>query len=172
MYWCLDRSVNSFMEKIRQQKSGEYEFTTTTKGKSSQQSLLSSSKPVNISSSDDEETKANEIIAECEKMLEQTQKLKNADSQFLKPEDYVRLRLNSFLDKNEVMVKNARCSSDNEVINCKINNNKSLELGKKSHKTSDELIGSKGFCSYVSFVTSYIIFLIIVTFLLSRIGKI
>lgn len=167
----LDRHVNSFSEKVRQ-KSNEYEFTTTTKCKSSQQSLLSSSKPVNISSSDDEETKENKIIVECENMLEQTQSLQNANTQLLRPEDYVRLRLNSFLDKNEViMVKNARCSSDNEVINCK-NNNKFLELGKKSHKTNDELIGSKGFCSYVSFVTSYIIFLIIVTFLLSRIGKI
>ncbi|KAL7032868.1 hypothetical protein ACKWTF_007417 [Chironomus riparius] len=82
-----DRSVNSFMEKMRQ-KSNEFEFTTSSKCKSSQQSLLSSTKPVNISSSDEEETKENNTIAECEKMLEQTQSLQNANSQLLRPEDY------------------------------------------------------------------------------------
>ncbi|XP_070493132.1 klarsicht protein isoform X2 [Chironomus tepperi] len=82
-----DRSSNSFLEKMRQ-KSNEYEFTNTTKCKSSQQSLLQSLKPDNISSSEDEETKENKLIAECEKKLEQTQKFQNANSQLLRPEDY------------------------------------------------------------------------------------
>lgn len=171
----LDWSANNFLEKIRQ-RSNEYEFTNTTKCKPTQQSskVISSS---DDSGGEEEAAKENKLIlGECEKMLEQTQTLQMANPQLLRPEDYVRLRLNNtFLDKNDVMVKNARCS-DSEVIQCKNkydeNNDKYLELGKRRHKSNDELIGSKGFCSYVSFVTSYIIFLVIVTFLLSRIGKI
>lgn len=121
-----------------------------------------------VSSSEDEASQVNKVILECEGALEQTQSLQIANSQLLKPEDYVRLRLYSFLDNNEAMVKNARCSNT-QVINCK--HNKSLDIGKRSIQSKDELIGSKGFCSYVFFVTSYVIFLVIITYLLNQIGN-
>lgn len=160
----VDRSVKDFLENKNRQKSNECEFLTNSKSKLTQQS----SKVIS-SSSDDETTQENKAILESEKALEQTQSLQMANPQLLRPEDYVRLRLNSFLNKNETMVTNDRCS-DMNVMNCK--NNKLLGLGNRCHKSNDELIGSKGFCSYVTFVTSYVIFLVIITFLLSQIGKI
>lgn len=171
----------------------------------------SAKQQLSSSDDDDDETAENEskIIADCKLALEQTQALRMANPQLLRPEDYVRLmRLNSFLlneinratppppnieevvekdccdvcNEEECMVNN-RCSCY-DISN---NNNNNLNLVNRVKKcTEPSLLGAndrasskfelniraKGFCSYVAFVISYVIFLFMITLLLSRIGKI
>lgn len=184
-----------------------------------------------LSSSDDDETTENEskIIADCKLALEQTQALRMANPQLLRPEDYVRLmRLNSFLLNEinrssttpptppfpKIFQNDAKKNSDDEeekkdgyyddgcideecMVNNRCscydisnNNNNNLNLVNRVKKcTEPSLLGAndhhksvaskfelnikaKGFCSYVAFVISYVIFLFMITLLLSRIGKI
>lgn len=139
-----DRKLNSALEKLRS-KANDYEHK---------------SKPISSSDEEDNDNDSKKILAESLKSLEQTQSLRMANAQLLRPEDYVRLRLNSFLLKNETVVNNVRCSRD-----------VSIETAYR-HKRKPKTIDEKGFSSYVLFVASYIVLLFIVTFLLSQIGKI
>lgn len=118
------------------------------------------------------------LIADCKVVLENTRALKLASTnpQLLRPEDYVRIE--SFL----LNVMN-RCTSssshscNNSMVESKLcirdslfNSENSTGVNIKYRRTSRA--DSKGIFSYVTFVASYVIFLFIVTFLLSRIGKI
>lgn len=132
---------------------------------------------------EDDESK---FIADCKLALEHTQALRQASAnpQLLRPEDYVRLE--SFLlnvinrctspshsCKSECTKKvDIRCDDDDDedLMSCR-----SLSLDNPQTRVAisvKEKVDSKGFCSYVTFVASYVIFLFIVTLLLSRIGKI
>lgn len=180
-----------------------------------------------LSSSDDDEENESKVIANCKLALEQTQALRMANPQLLRPEDYVRLmRLNSFLLKNrsstppspplptspfpfffdnhqneggglaESEMKDG-CINDECMVNirckccCYDTSNNDIKLVNRIKKSTEACLAknhqrvtsaanrfelnveAKGtFCSYVAFVTSYVIFLFIVTLLLSRIGKI
>jgi hypothetical protein len=126
------------------------------------------------------------FISDCKIVLEQTQALRQASAnpQLLRPEDYVRIE--SFL-LNYVM---NRCTSSSHSCNssmvetkCKCFNqnippsDRLLFISKTCTGVSlkqsvESRAESKGFFSYVTFVASYVIFLFIVTYLLSRIGKI
>lgn len=114
---------------------------------------LLESKSKQISSSDDEDN-GKKILLESIKYLEQTQSLRMANSQLLHADDYVRLSPKTFLSENETVVENVRCSK--------------LLIGTKKKSKSS----TKGFCSYVLFVFSYLILLFIVTFFLTNFGKI
>lgn len=130
--------------------------------------------------SDEEEEGGEEFkfIADCKMALEHTQALRQASAnpQLLRPEDYVRIE--SFL----LNVMN-RCTSPSHSCNSSIECQDSMSIRDSSLFNSRNCTGvnlkrsasrgeSKGFFSYVIFVASYVIFLFIVTFLLSRIGKI
>jgi hypothetical protein len=133
----------------------------------------------NISSSDDDEDNDQKLILDSQSNLEQTQALRSANPQLLRPEDYVRLRIDSFLIENSepdsCMVKQVRCSNNNLVNRYNSVYAKAPDMScfrQKPNSQTTTIVHSKGFCSYVTFVTSYIIFLFIVTLLLSRIGQI
>lgn len=170
----------------------------------------SAKQQLSSSDDDDDETAAeneSKIIADCKLALEQTQALRMANPQLLRPEDYVRLmRLNSFLlneinratpppsNFEEVVEKDCcdvcneeECMVNNRCSCYDISNNNNLNLVNRVKKcTEPSLLGAndrasskfelniraKGFCSYVAFVISYVIFLFMITLLLSRIGKI
>lgn len=133
----------------------------------------------------------NKFIADCKLALEHTQALRQtaANSQLLRPEDYVRLESFLFNVINRSPSPNNSC--DNREcsmvdIRCRHCFNQDFSSTDNRQKDSNEMcnnfkpstskfklsLETKGFCSYVTFVASYVIFLFIVTFLLSRIGKI
>lgn len=143
----------------------------------------------NFAKAQQEGTQKNEVeddeskfIADCKLALEHTQALRQASAnpQLLRPEDYVRLE--SFLlnvinrctspshsCKSECTKKvDIRCDDDDDedMMSCRDSLQSRVAISVK------EKIDSKGFCSYVTVVASYVIFLFIVTLLLSRIGKI
>lgn len=166
-FMVVDRKTNALLEKLRQ-KASEYDHNVSSK----RRSLHLNQKQ--ISSSDEEDDGTNDvmkILNDSKTNFEQTETLRMANPQLLRPEDYVRLRLNSFLMKNDLMVKQVRCSNESYSLDNRHKNN-SIEAGFNKMKPELEMIRAKGFCSYVSFVAIYITFLFIVTFLLSRIGKI
>lgn len=220
----IDRKSNILLEKLLKRAS---EYDVSVKNRSQQ--VPDSSKQQLSSSDDDDETTENEskIIADCKLALEQTQALRMANPQLLRPEDYVRLmRLNSFLlneinrsfttpptppfpitsdakNSNEEEEKDGDdddyydgCNDEEFMVNNRCscydisNDNNNLNLVNRVKKCTYEssLLGAngqmpvaskfelnikaKGFCSYVAFVISYVIFLFMITLLLSRIGKI
>lgn len=95
-----------------------------------------------------------------------------ANPQLLRPEDYVSFETFHSDDSREnFLVENVRCGN---------NNDKSLEGRYRKHhadagvdrRAAVKDKGSvKGFCHYVTFVTSYVMFLFIVTFLITKIER-
>lgn len=96
------------------------------------------------------------ILDECKANLERTEALRMANPQLLRPEDYVSFETFHSEDiRTNLMVKHVRCGRDNDKF---VVNNR----GKRQKKRV------KGFVHYVTFVTSYVIFLFIVTLLITQ----
>lgn len=190
-YGKADRKGNILLEKLLK-RANEYDVSKN------HHNTVDASKLT--SSDDDDEVAENEsqLIADCKLALEQTQALRMANPQLLRPEDYVRLmRLDSFLLRNKKILNqlspdnnndgddynnddcnneeecmvNIRCKCVDDSINLKLVNNRIRGANDIANRLELHLT-SKGICSYVAFVTSYVIFLFMITLLLSRIGKI
>lgn len=105
------------------------------------------------------------LLAESQTNLERTEALRQAHPQLLRPEDYVRFRfVDTFHDELKLMVKRARCG--NNVSNNLVKQKKTHSSDAGHRWTESETV--KGFRHYVTFVLSYVIFLFIVTFLMTR----
>lgn len=112
------------------------------------------------------------ILAECKTNLERTEALRMANPQLLQSQDYVSFEtFHSDGSQTNLLVKNSvRCGND-------IDNNKSLNRYRKHQpdgvkRGNNQKRNVKGFCHYVTFVTSYVMFLFIVTLLITQIENI
>lgn len=141
-------------------------------------SFQSGSRPLSYksSSSDHSDNELSEenllkVLAECKTNLERTEALRMANPQLLRPEDYVSFE--TFLSEESetnLLVKHVRCGNDNDKFVSRYR--KILADADDWHGTRKKRRDVKGFCHYVTFVTSYVIFLFIVTLLITQIGKI
>lgn len=162
------------LEKLRQ-KSQEAESSARRR------SFQSGSRPVSYKSSssdhsDNELSDKNimKILAECKSNLERTEALRMANPQLLRPEDYVSFEtFHSDDSQTNLMVKQVRCGNEDDdndlfVVNRYRKNPADADVSRGARKKRRV----KGFCHYVTFVTSYVIFLFIVTLLITKIEKI
>lgn len=155
--------------------------TQESESNARRRSFQSGSRPLSYKSSssdhsDNEFSDKNilRILAECKTNLERTEALRQANPTLLRPEDYVSFETFPSDDsESNLLVKSVRCGNDN-------NNNKLISRYRKSHDRADAIVRRgyrekrrvKGFCHYVTFVTSYVMFLFIVTLLITQIEKI
>lgn len=168
-YSITDRK-SAILEKLRQK-------TLESESSVRRRSFQNGSRPQSYKSSssdhsDNEFSDKNilNLLAECKTNLERTEALRMANPQLLRPEDYVSFETFHSDDSREnFLVENVRCGN---------NNDKSLEGRYRKHH--DGAVGRaavkdkesvKGFCHYVTFVTSYVMFLFIVTFLITQIER-
>lgn len=172
MYLISDRK-SVFVEMMRQ-KNLEAESSVRRR------SFQSGSRPQSYKSSssdhsdhDHEMSDKNimKILAECKTNLERTEALRMANPQLLRTEDYVSFEtFHSDDSKTNLLVKNSvRCGNDTD--------NKLISRYRKHHADTVKRGGKekrrvKGFCHYVTFVTSYVMFLFIVTLLITQFEKI
>jgi hypothetical protein len=158
------------IEKLRQK-------TQETETTSRRRSFQAGSRPLSYKSSSDNSDNElsgrniQQILAECQKNLEHNEALRKASPQLLRPEDYVSFEtFHSADSQSNLLVKNVRCGNDNEQ--------RLLSRYRKGHADSGVGRGGsdkrrvKGFCHYVTFVTCYVMFIIIVTLLITQIDKI
>lgn len=96
-----------------------------------------------------------------------------ANAQLLRPEDYVSFveTFHSEDSQTNLMVKHVRCGKDNNksLIN-RYRKTHQADAGVKRGANDGRPV--KGFCHYVTFVASYVMFLFIVTLLITQIDKI
>lgn len=131
------------------------------------------------------------FVADCKLALEQTQALASANPQLFRSEDYVRIEsfLLNILNRriSSSCHLNHCCNSEGSKVdircrcfiqdmssredNCLYEKNENCTV-RVNFKHDTNNLESKGICSYVAIVVSYVIFLFFVTFLLSQIGKI
>lgn len=157
------------LEKLRQ-KAQETETSARRR------SFQSGSRPQSYKSSssdhsDNEMSDKNilKILAECKSNLERTEALRMANPQLLRPEDYVSFEtFHSDDSQSNLKVKNVRCGKDNDKK--LINRYRKAGPGAKHGTKGKRRV--KGCCHYVTFVTIYVMFLIIVTILITQIDKI
>lgn len=142
-------------------------------------SVQSGSQSYKSSSSDHSDNELNskdvlKILAECKLNLERAEALRMANAQLLLPEDYVRLfeTIHSDDSQANLMVKHVRCGKDNNNKNLINRYRKTHNADSSVERGAKESKPVKGFCHYVTFVTSYVIFLFIVTLLITQIDKI
>lgn len=92
-----------------------------------------------------------------------------ANPTLLRPEDYVSFDTFHCEDfQSNLMVKHdVRCGNDNDKFVVRRYRKFQADAGVRRGKRR-----VKGFCHYVTFVTSYVILLLIVTLLITQIGKI
>lgn len=112
------------------------------------------------------------VLAECKTNLERTEALRMANPQLLRPEDYVSFEtFHSDDSQSNLLVKNVRCGndSDNKLMD-RYRKHHASDAGVRRDTKKNERV--KGFCHYVTFVTSYVMFLFIVTLLITQIEKI
>lgn len=110
------------------------------------------------------------ILAECKTNLERTEALRMANPQLLRPEDYVSFEtFHSEDSQSNLLVKNVRCGNDKTLIN---RYRKYADTPGVRRLVVKDKARVKGFCYYVTFVTSYVMFLFIVTFLIRQVEKI
>lgn len=159
------------LEKLRQ-KTQEVETAARRR------SFQSGSRPQSYKSSssdhsDNELSSKNilKILTECKLNLERTEALRMANAQLLRPEDYVSFEtFHSDDSQTNLLVKHVRCGKDN-------NNKILVNRYRKTHNADAGVKRKdkrpvKGFCHYVTFVTSYVMFIFIVTLLITQIDKI
>lgn len=158
------------LEKLRQ-KSQEAETGVRRR------SFQSGSRPLSYksSSSDHSDNELSDldmmkILAECKTNLERTEALRMANPQLLRPEDYVSFEtFHSEDSETNLLVKHVRCGNDNDKF---VNRYRKTLADAVDWRGVRKKRHVKGFCHYVTFVTSYVIFLFIVTLLITQIGKI
>ena len=110
------------------------------------------------------------ILAECKTNLERTEALRQSNPQLLRTEDYVSFEtFHSDDSQANLLVKNSvRCGNDTD----KLINRYRKHNADVVRRSENEKRHVKGFCHYVTFVTSYVMFLLIVTLLITQIEKI
>lgn len=95
-----------------------------------------------------------------------------ANPQLLRPEDYVSFETFPSEDsQTNLMVKHVRCGNDNDDSDKLFKRYRKIHAG-TGVKRERKKRRVKGFCHYVTFVTCYVIFLFIVTLLITQIGQI
>lgn len=139
-------------------------------------SLQSGSRPLSYKSSssdhsDNELSDKNisKILAECKVNLERTEALRMANPQLLRPEDYVSFEtFHSDDSQTNFMVKQVRCGNDdNDKFVNRYRKNRADVVRRGTRKERHV----KGFCHYCCFVVTYVIFIFIVTLLITQIEK-
>lgn len=153
------------LDKLRQK-------TLETETTARRRSFQSGSRPQSYksSSSDHSDNELNDknilkILTECKTNLERTEALRMANPQLLRPEDYVSFETFPSDDsQTNLTVKHVRCGHDSDKFVVNSNRYRGHFQPAKTQKRR-----VKGFFHYVTFVTSYVIFLFIVTLLITQI---
>jgi hypothetical protein len=158
------------LEKLRQ-KTLENESTSSRRRSFQSGSRPQSYKSSSSDHSDNEFSDKNiqKILAECKANLERTEALRMANPQLLRPEDYVSFETFPSDDsQTNLMVEHVRCGRDNDKF-CFVNNRNFNSRGHFRPAKRQKGSRVKGFIHYVTFVTSYVIFIFIVTLLITQI---
>lgn len=170
-FFNLTDRKSVILEKLRQKTQ---EAETVARRRSFQSGSRPQSYKSSSSDHSDNELSSKDILkilTECKLNLERTEALRMANAQLLRPEDYVSFVETFHSDDSQanLLVKHVRCGKDN--------NKNLINRYRKTHNAdagrgAKDGIAVKGFCHYVTFVTSYVMFLFIVTLLITQIDKI
>lgn len=162
----LERS--SIVEKFRQKQHQENSNTVrrrSIQGNPRPQSYKSSSS--DHSDTEIYDRNVENILAESRANLDRTEALKRANSQLLRPEDYVRFdtfHSNDIPSQKSEIEKSVRCRHDDESRISR-NNHHRVIVNETKNKTKEHV---KGFFHYVFFVTSYVMLIFFVTLLITQ----